>query len=63
MLGLEIPIAILGAMHSLYASGGLVGFLKGDVDSKRLVLTIGTLAIADGYLLDIAVLAEEFWFS
>lgn len=62
-LGSEYPVAILRPINCLDASGGVVFPLERHIDAKRLVLAVGTLATADRYLQNVAVLAKELGFA
>jgi hypothetical protein len=58
-LGSEDPVAVLGTINCLDATSSILLLLEGHIDAKRLVLTVGAFATADGDLEDVAVLAEE----
>lgn len=53
------PVAILRAIDCLNAPGSILLLLESDVNPKGLVVPVLALPIADGYLLNIAVLSEK----
>lgn len=62
-LCLEDTAVVDGAVDGLYATLCLLLRLERDVDTKGLVLAVGAFPVADGDLLDVAILAEEFGLS
>jgi hypothetical protein len=62
-LSAQDTVAVQRPVHGSNAAVGLLGPLKGDIDAERRVLALATLAVGDGDLLDVSVLAEELGLS